>query len=222
MAASVAVLGSGSWGTALAIHLARVGHAVRLWGRNPEDAARLRDAGEHAGCHPGVKFPAGLYPTSDLAEACSTAEAVVVSAPSHAVRALGAQIRPLLPQNALIVSTSKGIEQDTHLTMSGILEDVLPEHVTRGSVLSGPSFAREVARGLPTAVTAAAAQLPVAERLQRLFNAPIFRVYTSTDLVGVEIGGAVKNVIALAAGVSDGLGFGHNTRAALITRGLAE
>jgi glycerol-3-phosphate dehydrogenase (NAD(P)+) len=222
MAASVGVLGSGSWGTALAIHLARSGHPVVLWGRSAEAAARLRDVGEHTGCHPGVRFPEGLSPTADLEEACRATDAVVVSCPSHAVRALGELIRPMLGRDTLVVSTSKGIEQDTHLTMSGILEAVLPEHATRVSVLSGPSFAREVARGLPTAVTAAAGQLSVAERLQRLFNGPTFRVYTSTDLVGVEIGGAVKNVIALAAGVSDGLGFGHNTRAALITRGLAE
>jgi glycerol-3-phosphate dehydrogenase (NAD(P)+) len=221
MAAQVTVLGSGSWGTALAIHLARVGHAVTLWARNPDTIEQLRAAGEHSKCHPGVAFPGGLYLSADLEQACS-AEAVVVSCPSHAVRALGELIRPLLRPGALIISTSKGIEQDTHLTMSDILEAVLPDHATRVSVLSGPSFAREVARGLPTAVTAAASYMSVAEELQRLFHAPAFRVYTSTDMVGVEVGGAVKNVIALAAGVSDGLGFGHNTRAALITRGLAE
>src|SRR5262249_9772494 len=222
MKVSVGVLGSGSWGTALAIQLARTGHPVALWGRNAEMAARLRAAGEHSGCHPGVRFPEGLVPTADLEEACTASDAIVVSCPSPAVRTLGEIIRPMLGRDTLIVSTSKGIEQDTHLTMSGILEAVLPEHAARVSVLSGPSFAREVARGLPTALTAAAGQLSVAERLQHLFNGPTFRVYTSTDLVGVEIGGAVKNVIALAAGVSDGLGFGHNTRAALITRGLAE
>jgi len=221
MAGRVTVLGSGSWGTALAIHLARIGRPVTLWARNPETAERLRAAGEHSKCHPGVAFPEGLILSSDLEEACA-AKAVVVSCPSHAVRSMGELIRPLLEPGALIVSTSKGIEQDTHLTMSDILEAVLPEHATRVSVLSGPSFAREVARGLPTAVTAAAKNRSVAEELQRLFHAPAFRVYTSTDLVGVEVGGAVKNVIALAAGVSDGLGFGHNTRAALITRGLAE
>ena len=222
MAASVSVLGSGSWGTALAIHLARTGHAVTLWARNPDTADQLRTAGEHSKCHPGVAFPVGLSLSASLEDACRSAEAVVVSCPSHAVRSMGAQIAPLLRPGALVVSTSKGIEQDTHLTMSDILEAVLPEHATRVSVLSGPSFAREVARGLPTAVTAAAKYRSVAEELQRLFHAPAFRVYTSTDLVGVEVGGAVKNVIALAAGVSDGLGFGHNTRAALITRGLAE
>lgn len=222
MASAVAVLGAGSWGTALAIHLARLGHPVDLWGRSAAQAVRLREAGEHPDCHPGVSFPQSLNPTADLAEAMGRAEAVVMSCPSHAMHGLAEQVRPLLNEHALIVSTAKGIEQDTHRTMSAILETVLPDHRSRVSVLSGPSFAREVARGMPTAVTAAASDLGVAEELQQLFNGPTLRVYTSTDVVGVEIGGAVKNVIALAAGVSDGLGFGHNTRAALITRGLAE
>ena len=222
MASAVTVLGAGSWGTALAIHLARLGHPVDLWGRNAALAGRLREAGEHPDCHPGVSFPESLHPTADLAEAVGEAEAVVMSCPSHAMHGLTDQVRPLLNEHALIVSTAKGIEQDTHRTMSAILETVLPDHRSRVSVLSGPSFAREVARGMPTAVTAAASALSVAAELQQLFNGPTLRVYTSTDVVGVEIGGAVKNVIALAAGVSDGLGFGHNTRAALITRGLAE
>lgn len=220
--ASVAVLGSGSWGTALAMHLGRLGRPVTLWARNPDTVSTLRAAGEHTACHPDQPFPPALTPSADLEAACRTADAVVVSCPSHAVRALGERIRPLLRPGALIVSTSKGVEQATHATMSDVLEAVLPEHATRVSVLSGPSFAREVVQGLPTAVTAAARYLSVAEELQRLFSGPTFRVYTSTDVVGVEIGGAVKNVIAVAAGVSDGLGFGHNTRAALITRGLAE
>jgi glycerol-3-phosphate dehydrogenase (NAD(P)+) len=158
---------------------------------------------------PPVRFPDGLVPTADLEEACRASEAIVVSCPSHAVRALGELIRPLLGRDALIVSTSKGIEQDTHLTMSGILESVLPEHMTQVCVLSGPSFAREVAY-FAAAVTAAAGRCR-SPNDSALFNGPTFRVYTSTDLVGVEIGGAVKNVIALASGVSDGLGFGHNT-----------
>src|SRR5215813_13347596 len=222
MTSSVAVLGAGSWGTALAIHLARLGRPVSLWGRSAALTGRLRDAGEHPDCHPGVAFPQGLSPTSDLIDAVGGAGAVVISCPSHAMHGLAEQIRPLLHEQALIVSTAKGVEQDTHRTMSAILETVLPEHRSRVSVLSGPSFAREVARGMPTAVTAAASDLRVAEELQHLFTGPTLRVYTSTDVVGVEIGGAVKNIIALAAGVSDGLGFGHNTRAALITRGLAE
>jgi glycerol-3-phosphate dehydrogenase (NAD(P)+) len=222
MASGVTVLGAGSWGTALAIHLARIGHPVDLWGRSAALTGRLRDAGEHPDLHPGVSFPESLNPTSDLAEAVGRAEAVIMSCPSHAMHGLAEQVRPLLSEHALVVSTAKGIEQETHRTMSAILETVLPDHRSRVSVLSGPSFAREVARGMPTAVTAAASDLSVAVELQQLFNGPTLRVYTSTDVVGVEIGGAVKNVIALAAGVSDGLGFGHNTRAALITRGLAE
>ena len=219
--ASVVMLGSGSWGTALAIHLARLGHEVRLWGRNAELIAKLsRDRIHHS--HPSVRFPAGLEPTDDLTEACRSANAVVVACPSHAVRELAGAIVSLVSARALVVSTAKGIEVATHLTMSGVLEQVLGTLGDRVSVLSGPSFAREVAQGMPTAVTAAARDVGVAEELQHLFNGPTFRVYASTDTVGVEIGGAVKNVIALAAGVSDGLGFGSNTRAALITRGLAE
>jgi glycerol-3-phosphate dehydrogenase (NAD(P)+) len=220
--ASVAVLGAGSWGAALAIHLARLGHTVRLWGRSHDLIATLtRDRVHHS--HPSVDFPAGLEPTPDLAVACGGADAVVVACPSHAVRELGGAIVSLVSPRTLVTSTAKGIEVETQLTMSGVLEAVLPAPLgARVSVLSGPSFAREVAQGMPTAVTAAAREIGVAEELQRLFNGPTFRVYASTDTVGVEIGGAVKNVIALAAGVSDGLGFGSNTRAALITRGLAE
>ena len=220
--ASVAVLGAGSWGAALAIHLARLGHTVRLWGRSHDLIATLtRDRVHHS--HPSVDFPAGLEPTPDLAVACGGADAVVVACPSHAVRELGGAIVSLVSGRTLVTSTAKGIEVESQLTMSGVLEAVLPGPLkARVSVLSGPSFAREVAQGMPTAVTAAAREIGVAEELQRLFNGPTFRVYASTDTVGVEIGGAVKNVIALAAGVSDGLGFGSNTRAALITRGLAE
>lgn len=220
--ASVAVLGAGSWGAALAIHLARLGHTVRLWGRSHDLIATLtRDRVHHS--HPSVDFPAGLEPTPDLAVACGGADAVVVACPSHAVRELGGAIVSLVSRRTLVTSTAKGIEVESQLTMSGVLEAVLPGSLgSRVSVLSGPSFAREVAQGMPTAVTAAAREIGVAEELQRLFNGPTFRVYASTDTVGVEIGGAVKNVIALAAGVSDGLGFGSNTRAALITRGLAE
>lgn len=222
MASVVAVLGAGSWGSALAIHLARLGHETRLWARRPELIEEIVRRRAHPS-HQKVELPPTLRPMTELGGAVARAGAVVLACPSHAMRSLAAQVGPLADRGALFVSTAKGIEADTSLTMSGVLEEVLGEgpggHV---SVLSGPSFAREVAQGLPTAVTAAARRLDVAEDLQRLFNGPTFRVYTSTDTIGVEIGGAVKNVIALAAGVSDGLGFGSNTRAALITRGLAE
>jgi glycerol-3-phosphate dehydrogenase (NAD(P)+) len=220
--ANVAMLGAGSWGTALAIHLARLGHDVRLWARNPEVVASLSRSRVHQS-HPAVQLPEALTVTDDLASACGEREAVVVACPSHAVRGLAASFVHCIRPAALVVSTAKGIEADSRLTMSGVLEEVLTGSTAkRVAVLSGPSFAREVAQGLPTAVTAAARDMGVAEDLQRLFTGPTFRVYTSNDTIGVEIGGAVKNVIALAAGVSDGLGFGSNTRAALITRGLAE
>ena len=221
--AVVTILGAGSWGTALGTHLARLGHEVALWARNPEFSAQLAAAGENAVYLPGVCFPPGLEPIASLAEACARAEMVVFVCPSSAVRGMADATRPHLRGDPLVVSAVKGVEQETHLTMSAILDQVLGDrHRARVAVLSGPSFAREVGRGVPTAVTAAARDLAVAEAVQRLFAGETFRVYTSIDVAGVEIGGAVKNVIAVAAGVSDGLGFGHNTRAALITRGLAE
>ena len=221
--AVVTILGAGSWGTALATHLARLGHEIALWARNPEFSAQLAAAGENAVYLPGVRFPPGLEPIASLAEACVRSEMVVFVCPSSAVRGMADATRPHLRGDPLVVSAVKGVEQETHLTMSAILDQVLGDrHRARVAVLSGPSFAREVGRGVPTAVTAAARDLTVAEAVQRLFAGETLRVYTSIDVAGVEIGGAVKNVIAVAAGVSDGLGFGHNTRAALITRGLAE
>jgi glycerol-3-phosphate dehydrogenase (NAD(P)+) len=221
--AAVTVLGAGSWGTALAVHLAQLAHDVALWARNPAFAAEIASAGENASYLPGVRFPPGLRLVTLLAEACSGAEMIVLVCPSSAVRGMAESIRPHLRRDALVVSAAKGVEQDTRCTMSVILEQALGDHHReRIAVLSGPSFAREVGQEVPTAVTAAARNLTVAEAVQRLFTGRTFRVYTSTDVAGVEIGGAVKNVIAVAAGVSDGLGFGQNTRAAIITRGLAE
>jgi len=223
MASPVSVLGAGSWGTALALHLAHLGHEVRLWARDPALASTLRRSGENAAYLPGARLPANLIPTSSLEDALQGTEAAVFVCPSSGVRGLAEAVRPLLVGRPVIVSAAKGVEQETHMTMTAILASVLgAEHAPRVAALSGPSFAREVALGLPTAVTAAARDLAVAEIVQQLFNGPTLRVYTSADVVGVEIGGAVKNVIALGAGVSDGLGFGHNSRAALITRGLAE
>jgi glycerol-3-phosphate dehydrogenase (NAD(P)+) len=220
--ATVAMLGAGSWGAALAIHLARLGHAVQLWARNPQVVDTLGRDRVHPS-HPATEFPGPLVITNDLAAACRDAEAIVVACPSHAVRTLATSFVEHAARSVLVVSTAKGIEADTRLTMSAVLEEAFGGLlVGRVSVLSGPSFAREVTQGMPTAVTAAARDIAVAEELQRLFTGPTFRVYASTDTIGVEVGGAVKNVIAVAAGVSDGLGFGSNTRAALITRGLAE
>ena len=223
MAATVAILGAGSWGTALALHLARLGHEVTLWARTSAFAAELARARENTVYLPGLAFPPNLRPVGELGEACGSAEMVVWVCPSSAVRGLAQAVRPCIHGRPLIVSAAKGVEQETRMTMSAVLAEVLGEdHQARVGALSGPSFAREVAHGVPTAATAAARDLTVAEAVQRLFSGQTFRVYTATDVVGVEIGGAVKNVIAVAAGVSDGLGFGHNSRAALITRGLAE
>jgi glycerol-3-phosphate dehydrogenase (NAD(P)+) len=221
--ATVAVLGGGSWGTALALQLARVGHTVRLWARNADFVAELAANRENKVYLPGVPLPKTIRPTPSLGDACADSEMVVVVCPSKGVRALADGLRQALRSRPIVVSATKGVEQGTHLTMTAILAEVLgPDHAGRVAVLSGPSFAREVSVDVPTAVTAAAGDIQVAEEVQRLFNGQTFRVYTSTDVVGVEIDGAVKNVIAVAAGVSDGLGFGFNSRAALITRGLAE
>jgi glycerol-3-phosphate dehydrogenase (NAD(P)+) len=223
MASALTVLGAGSWGTALAIHLARLGHEVRLWARTPVVAAALAESRENSVHVPGVPFPPGVRPTDDLSEACARSDMLVFVCPSGGVRGLAGRVREVIEGNPLVVTAAKGVEQDTRLTMSAVLQEVLGEaHRERVAALSGPSFAREVALGMPTAVTAAAEGPSVAEAVQHLFNGPTFRVYTSADVVGVEIGGAVKNVIAVAAGVSDGLGFGYNSRAAIITRGLAE
>jgi glycerol-3-phosphate dehydrogenase (NAD(P)+) len=223
MASAVTILGAGSWGTALAIHLARLGHEVSLWARSADFAAALAQAGENTVYLPGIRFPARLTPTGSLEKACVRADMTVFVCPSSGVRGLAEAVRPLLRGQPLIVSAAKGVEQETRLTMSAVLQQVLgDDHGARIGVLSGPSFAREVGVGMPTAVTAAAPDVAVADEVQRVFTGQTFRVYTSTDVVGVEVGGAVKNVIAVAAGVSDGLGFGHNSRAALITRGLAE
>jgi glycerol-3-phosphate dehydrogenase (NAD(P)+) len=217
----VAVIGSGSWGTALAKLLCEGGHAVTLWARSAELAGRITRARENAAYLPGIRLPQALRATSELADVLAGAEMAVVVVPSHAVREVSATAAPFLSPTAPVVSASKGVEEGSSQTMSGVLAGVLanPDRIV---VLSGPSFAREVASNMPTAVTAAAVDPAMAQTVQRAFTTPSFRVYTSGDVVGVELGGAVKNVIALAAGVSDGLGFGHNTRAALITRGLAE
>jgi len=221
--AAVTVLGSGSWGTALAIHLARLGHEVTLWARRADFAAELSRARENVVYLPGAMFPPTLQVEGSLDRACGRAAVLLFVCPSSGIRSLAEAVRPVLSGQPTLVSAAKGVEHETRMTMSAILEDVLGDlHRVRVGVLSGPSFAREVAIEVPTAVTAAARDPAVAEWIQQLCSGPTFRVYTTTDVVGVEIGGAVKNVIALAAGVSDGLGFGHNSRAALITRGIAE
>ena len=216
----VAVLGGGAWGTALAAQAVRAGLATRLFVRTAELARAIGERRENPAYLPGIELPAGLSATASLAEAVAHAEAVVVAVPSEYCRALFAQVAVEAPSSALVVSATKGLELDTLLRMSEVAAAEAPGRAI--AVLSGPSFALEVARQLPTAVVVASADHAVAERVQRALSTRSFRVYSSEDTAGVELAGAVKNVIAIAAGIVDGLGFGHNTVAALITRGLAE
>jgi glycerol-3-phosphate dehydrogenase (NAD(P)+) len=194
-----------------------------LWAYEPDVAAGIAERHENERYLPGIVLPEALRATSDLAEAVRGASLVVSVPPSHVVRAVMGEAAPHIRADALLVSASKGIENETLKTMDGVLDDVLPAPLARRACyLSGPSFAREVGLGHPTAVTLACAEADAAERAQAWFQTPVFRVYTTSDVTGVELGGAVKNVIAIAAGAVEGMGFGHNTQAALITRGLAE
>ncbi len=219
----VAVLGAGAWGTALAKVLADKGESVRLWSRRPDHAALINEAGENHQYLAGIPLPPTLSATGDLAEALHGAELVVLVVPTHAMRETLVLARPYLSRTAPLVNASKGIENETLMLMGDVIADVLgPEARRRTTALSGPSFAREVGRELPTNVVVAASDAAVAHRVQEQFATHRFRVYTSDDPIGVEVGGALKNVIAIGAGVCEGLGLGHNSRAALITRGLAE
>ena len=219
----VAVIGGGSWGTALARLLASEGKVVRLWFHDPEVEAIAREAGENEVYLPGFGFPDSLETTTDLAAAVAGVSAIVAASPSHVMREVFTPIADLVGGDPLIISASKGIEAGSLKIMTDVLVDVLGErHRPRVGALSGPSFAREVAAGMPTAVTVAAPTDESADAMQQLFSARMFRVYSSTDVVGVELSGAAKNVIAIAAGVADGMGFGNSTRAAVITRGITE
>jgi glycerol-3-phosphate dehydrogenase (NAD(P)+) len=218
---AVAVLGSGSWGTALAVHLARIGHDVQLWARDGALVADMCARRANAVYLPDITFPDGLRATADMREALVEAELVVAAVPSHGTRDVIRRAAPHIRTTATIVSTIKGLEQDTLLRASQIIAQELGEDRDT-AVLSGPSFAAELARELPTAVSVASRSATVVDDVQADFRAPYFRLYGSSDVVGVEIGGAIKNVIAIAAGVVEGLGLGHNALAALITRGLAE
>jgi glycerol-3-phosphate dehydrogenase (NAD(P)+) len=218
---TVTVLGAGGWGTALAVHLGRVGHDVRLWGRDAAVVEEIRSRGVNAVYLPDVPLPATVSVTHALDVALQDTELVVSAIPSHGCRAVMRAAAPHVTPRATIVSATKGLEAGSLLRMSEVIaEELGPNRPV--VVLSGPSFAIEVARELPTAVLAASSNVPATETVQADFRGPYFRLYGSTDVVGVEIGGAMKNVIAIAAGVVEGLGLGHNALAALITRGLAE
>ena len=216
-----AVLGAGSWGTALAIHLGTVGHQVSLWGRDASLIGAMADRRANPTYLPDVTFPGPLRPTADMASAVQDARYIVVAVPSHGIRAVVRQAAPLLRSGAILVSATKGLETDTLQRMSEVLtEETAGAHPV--VVLSGPSFASEVAQRLPTALVAASSDATAVQRVKDEFRGPLFRLYGSTDVVGVEISGALKNVIAIAAGVVESLGLGHNAMSALITRGLAE
>lgn len=218
----VAVVGAGSWGTAVA-GIASANAEVVLWARDPELAEQIERTHENRAYLAGVVLPETLRATSDVVAACTDADVVVMGVPSHGFRAVLTQAAPAVSERAAIVSLSKGVEQRTLRRMTEVVAEVLPAHdQTRVGVLTGPNLAREVAEGQPTASVIAMRDAATADEMQRLFMTRTFRVYTNPDVVGCEIAGALKNVIAIGAGMADGLGYGDNTKAALITRGLAE
>jgi glycerol-3-phosphate dehydrogenase (NAD(P)+) len=218
--AKVGIAGAGSWGTALALLLDRNGHDVRVWSIDGAEIAMLREKREHVLKLPGVRVPESVGFTTGLAEAVAGMDLVVMAVPSPFTRATARLMRPHVAPGQVLVDAAKGIEEGTLLTLSAQIEQEIPQADV--AVLSGPSHAEEVGRGMPTAVVAGARTEKTARFVQGVFMGPDFRVYVSRDRLGMELGGALKNVIALAAGMADGLGYGDNTKAALITRGIAE
>lgn len=216
--AKISVLGAGSWGTALALLLYENGHEVTLWSHH--EASMLLEKREHILKLPGVKIPEGIRITADMEESLREPEAAVLAVPSAYTRQTAARMAPYVREGLKIVNVAKGIEESTLMTLTDIIEEEIP--ACEAAVLSGPSHAEEVSRQLPTSCVISAKKQSTAEYLQAIFMNPVFRVYTTPDMLGVELGGALKNVIALAAGTADGLGYGDNTKAALITRGMAE
>ncbi|WP_425800400.1 NAD(P)H-dependent glycerol-3-phosphate dehydrogenase [Desulfitobacterium sp. Sab5] len=214
----IAVYGAGSWGTALAVLMAKAGNAVALVGRNDEEIRQMKERRENLRYLPGVVLPQPLEPTTDLWRL--KAELVILSVPSHGVRGAAQLIRSYLHPETIVVNTAKGLEEGTQERLSQVLKEELPGHPI--VVLSGPSHAEEVGRDMPTTVVVSSDDRKAAEKVQELMMTPKFRVYTNPDLIGVELGGALKNIIALCTGIAEGLGFGDNTKAALMTRGLAE
>lgn len=221
VSAPITVIGAGSWGTALAIQFARVGRPVNLWGRDTNQLRDLQRARSNERYLPGATFPDLLNVELDLNAALERSSEVLIAAPSHAFRKLLERVKPLLPSNVNLSWATKGFELDTGKLPHQVVIDVLGDDVSM-AVLSGPTFAKEVGAGLPTAMTVASTDAAYAMALAKSISGQNFRAYTSTDLIGVEVGGAVKNVLAIGTGMSDGLGFGANTRIALITRGLVE
>ncbi len=220
---TIGVIGAGSWGTTLADLLARKGHDTTLWAYEAELVKEMEETRINSVFLPDITLSPRLRFTNSLRDAASEKEIVLFVAPTQVFRGVMKGVSPYLGEDTLLVNAAKGVELDTLMTISQISADLLPPRLFENfCVLSGPSFAREVAQDMPTAVVAASPDGLVARRVQEAFSTPSFRVYTNSDMVGVELGGSIKNVVAIAAGISDGLGLGYNPRAALITRGLAE
>lgn len=218
--AKVSVIGAGSWGTALAAVLDHNGHEVAIWSIIEEEIEMLKEKREHVSKLPGVKLSESIELTTNLKEAAEGRDLLVLAVPSVFTRGTARDMRPFVGEGQLIVNVAKGIEEKTLMVLSDIIEEEIPQ--ANVAVLSGPSHAEEVGRRLPTTCVAGAKSKDTAEYIQNIFMNDVFRVYTSPDMLGIELGGALKNVIALAAGMADGLGYGDNTKAALITRGIAE
>lgn len=218
--AKISVLGAGSWGTALALLLHNNGHEVTLWSALKDEVEMLREKREHASKLPGVILPKEMEITTDLEGSLKSPEVAVLAVPSPFTRSTSKQMAPFVRDGQIIVNVAKGVEEKTLMSLSEIIGQEIPNADV--CVLSGPSHAEEVGKGLPTTCVVSAKTRKTAEYLQGIFMSPVFRVYTTPDMLGVELGGALKNVIALAAGTADGLGYGDNTKAALITRGMAE
>ena len=218
--AKISVLGSGSWGLALALLLHNNGHEVLLWSARPENARKLREKRENPDRLPGVRLPDKIDVLTDMERALKDVDVTVLAVASPYIRSTAHKMAPFVCKDQKIVNVAKGIEEKTLKTLSEVIEEEIPQGNV--AVLSGPSHAEEVGRGLPTTCVISAHTQETAEYLQSIFMSPVFRVYTTPDILGVELGGALKNVIALAAGTADGLGYGDNTKAALITRGITE
>lgn len=216
----ISVIGSGSWGTALAVMLDKYGHDVTIWSWKEEEAARIREDGEHKEFLPGVPIRKEIKIVTSEEEAVKDAEIVIAAVPSKFVRTNIMKFAPFLNEKQIVVNVAKGLEDNSLKTLAEVIEDCVPQ--CEVAVLSGPSHAEEVGRGVPTAAVIACKNEVTAKMIQHEFSNPVFRLYTNTDVIGVEIGAAMKNIIALAAGMSDGLGYGDNTKAALMTRGMAE
>lgn len=218
--AKISIISAGSWGTALALLLYNNGHQVTVCSENEEEIRMLQEKREHLTKLPGVPLPEKMEFTTDMERALSNRDLLVMAKASPYVRSTSRRIAPLIRKGQLIVNVAKGIEADTLMTMSDIISEEIP--LANVAVLSGPSHAEEVGRGLPTTIVTGAGDRDTALYVQNIFMNPVFRVYTSPDILGIELGGSLKNVIALVAGIADGLGYGDNTKAALITRGIAE